>query len=230
MRDAYIRFFAEGYISKEQFFDFGLKETIYIPYEKAESEWERLKYRIQNNEKVFIRGFGRDSTGTHLFQNLYRLAINNSNVLKDATNNAEPTKVIRRLTCYSKSKSTLHEPIRNYQISHIFGRTKNVYAFTAPWNIVYMPKLLDPFTGHEAKGDLIDEYTELFQKQGYAKFAKLIDEFNEIVTNTVFIQKLENCFLQLVHDMSVTSSEINKLKKAVADEFAPIELIKRKCA
>lgn len=37
----------------------------------------------------------------------------------------------------------------------------------APWNIVYMPKMLDPFTGYEAQGELIDEYTDLFQRQGY---------------------------------------------------------------
>ncbi|MFT4807950.1 MAG: hypothetical protein ACI9LX_001273, partial [Paraglaciecola sp.] len=36
MRDSYIKFFSEGHISKEQFFEFGLKETIYAPYEKAE--------------------------------------------------------------------------------------------------------------------------------------------------------------------------------------------------
>lgn len=47
----------------------------------------------------------------------------------------------------------------------MFGRTKNIYAFTAPWNIVYMPKILDPFTGHEAKGEMVDEYRMLFQKQ-----------------------------------------------------------------
>jgi hypothetical protein len=38
MRDSYIRFFSEGYISKEQCFEFGLKETIYAPYEKVEQE------------------------------------------------------------------------------------------------------------------------------------------------------------------------------------------------
>jgi len=147
MRDSYIRFFSKGYISKEQFFEFGLKETIYAPYEKAESEWNRLKQRIENNQEVFIRGFGRDANGTHLFQELYARLVGNHNVKKDPTNNAEPTKIIRELTGYSKTKYSKYELIRNYQISHIFGRTKNIYAFTAPWNIVYMPKMLDPFTG-----------------------------------------------------------------------------------
>jgi len=223
MRDSYIRFFSEGYISKEQFFEFGLKETIYAPFDQAEREWESLKKRITNNEEVFIRGFGRDANGTHLFQEFYEHLVGNSNVKKDSTNNAEPTKIIRELTGYSKTKSSKHELIRNYQISHIFGRTKNVYAFTAPWNIVYMPKMLDPFTGHEAKGDMIDEYTILFQKQGYKQFGKLIDDFNEIISNPNFIDKLNYCLDELSRDDSFKTKDIEKLKTAVINEFMPIE-------
>jgi len=35
MRDSYMKFFSEGYISKEQFFEFGLKETIYVDFNKT---------------------------------------------------------------------------------------------------------------------------------------------------------------------------------------------------
>ena len=223
MRDSYIRFFSEGYISKEQFFKFGLKETIYAPIEKAKREWGLLKNRIQNNGEVFIRGFGRDANGTHLFQEFYQRLVGNRNVKKDPTNNAEPTKIIRELTGYSKTKNSKYELIRNYQISHIFGRTKNIYAFTAPWNIVYMPKMLDPFTGHEAKGDMIDEYTLLFQKQGYEQFGRLIDDFNEIIASSHFIEKLNNCLNELSADNSFEKKDIEKLKKAVHNEFMPIE-------
>ncbi|MBE0446439.1 hypothetical protein [Psychrobacter sp. FME5] len=177
-------------ISKEQFFNFGLKETIYSSYDKAEIEWNLLKNRIYSNEKVFIRGFGRDASGTHLFQAFYERLINNYHVEKDPTNNSEPAKLIRALTGYSKTKSSKLELIRNYQISHVFGRTKNVFAFTAPWNIVYMPKILDPFTGHEAKGDMIDEYTFLFQKQCYDNFEKFIEEFNEIMISSIFKERM----------------------------------------
>jgi len=224
MRDSYIRFFSEGYISKEQFFEFGLKETIYSPYEKAEKEWELLKQRVHTNKAVFIRGFGRDANGTHLFQEFYKKLVGNENVKKDPTNNAEPTKIVRDLTGYSKAKNNKFEPIRNYQVSHIFGRTKNIYAFTAPWNIVYMPKMLDPFTGHEAKGDMIDEYTILFQKQGYKQFGKLIDDFNDIITKSSFKENLNNCLQDMDNDSSFEKKDIDKLIKAVHDEFKPIEI------
>jgi len=55
MRDSYIGFISKGYITKEQFFEFGLEETIYAPLEKAELAWQQLKSRINNNEEVFIR-------------------------------------------------------------------------------------------------------------------------------------------------------------------------------
>ena len=67
MCDSYERFFAEGYISKEQFFDFGIRETIYAPLDKATEGWEELKQRIKNNGPVFMRGFGRNSSGSPHF-------------------------------------------------------------------------------------------------------------------------------------------------------------------
>ena len=224
MRDSYIRFFSEGYISKEEFFDFGLKETIYSPFDRAEREWELLKNRIHTNEEVFIRGFGKNASGTPLFKALYLHLVGNSNVTKDHTNNAQPTKIIRQLTEYSKKKSAKFESIRNYQISHIFGRTKNVYAFTAPWNIVYMPKMLDPFTGHEAKGDMIDEYTILFQQQGYQKFARLIDDFNEIISSPDFKDKLNYSLDELSRSDTFKTKDIENLRTAVKIEFMPIEI------
>jgi len=52
MRDSYLRFFSEGYITKEQFFEFGLKETIYYPCDRAEREWDLLKKRAPREFSV----------------------------------------------------------------------------------------------------------------------------------------------------------------------------------
>jgi len=43
MRDSYIGFISKGYITKEQFFEFGLEETIYAPLEKAELSLATIK-------------------------------------------------------------------------------------------------------------------------------------------------------------------------------------------
>ena len=41
-------------------------------------------------------------------------------------------------------------------------RTKNVYTFTALWNMVYLPKIIDPFIGHEAKSEIVDDNQAAF--------------------------------------------------------------------
>lgn len=217
MLDSYKNFLSK-YVSKEDFFDFGLTETIYIPYAKVEEEWSALKNRIKNNNSVFIRGFGRDAKGTDLFFNFYSKVFSNDNVLKDPTNNQQPTKLIETLTQLKKNRD-----IRNYQVSHIFGRTKNIFAFTAPWNIVYMPKILDPFTGHEAKGEMVDEYQMLFQQQSYNKFSGFIDEFNEIVTDTnLENQRME--YFETLYKSDLDKNIVQKFEKAVKEEFLPIQI------
>ena len=59
--NSYERFFSKFNLSKEQFFNFGICETIYAPLCKAKKGWEDIKRRISNNDTVYIRGFGRDS-------------------------------------------------------------------------------------------------------------------------------------------------------------------------
>ena len=86
-----------------------------------------------------------------------------------------------------------------------------------------MPKLLDSFTGHEAKGEMIDEYQKLFQQQSYDKFKPFIDEFNDIMTNTHLVQSIEDYFEEL-HRNNEDTKMVKKFEKAVHKEFSPIEL------
>ncbi|MBU2098557.1 MAG: hypothetical protein KKD00_07325 [Gammaproteobacteria bacterium] len=147
----------------------------------------------------------------------------NEHVAVDPTNNAIPTKIIRDLTGYSKSPSARHEAIRNYQISHIFGRTKNVYTFTAPWNMVYLPKIIDPFTGHEAKGDMVDEYQAIFQQRSYARFEPLIEDYNKLIKQPELTDRIAAYLEQISSE--ITDEKIAlKFKKSVADELSPITI------
>ena len=138
----------------------------------------------------------------------------------DPSNNKEPTTVIREMTGYSKIESVKYKPIRNYQVSHIFGRTKNIFMFTAPWNIVYLPKLIDPFTGHEAKGDLIEEYQTLFQQKSYTLFKPLIEEYNKIISEPDLQTRIDEYFENISN--SHPQEDIDKLRKSVQKELSPI--------
>jgi hypothetical protein len=110
--------------------------------------------------------------------------------------------------------------IIKYRISHIFGKTKNIYAFTAPWNIVFMPKILDPFTGHEAKGEMVIEFQQLFQQQSYEKFKPYIDEFNKIVIN--LNQEINSYFQKIRSAQKYSAIIINQFEKDLNEEFSPI--------
>lgn len=222
MRDSYERFFSESYISKEQFFDFGIRETIYAPLDKAKEGWEELKHRIKNNGPVYMRGFGRNANGSHLFQAFYSQVLSNKNVKIDQTNNKIPAFVIRDMTGYSKVKSSKHEQIRNYQVSHIFGRTKNIFTFTAPWNIAYLPKIIDPFTGHEAKGALIDEYQAVFKKKSHAYFESLIEDYNQLILGKDLQQRVDTYLEKISNSSGYSQSDTDKLIKSVRKELTPI--------
>jgi hypothetical protein len=150
--------------------------------------------------------------------------LGNENVLIDKNNNTEPTKLIRSLTGYTKTKTSKFDMVQNYQISHVFGRTKNVFAFTAPWNLVYLPKLLDPFTGHEAKGSMVDEFTQLFQKQIFNKFESMIADFNQLMSNDEFNDNITEYFERLANAETINIDEFGKLKKSVMEGFSQIVL------
>ena len=224
MIDSYERFFSMMHISKEQFFDFGINETIRAPLEKAKAGWEELKQRIDNGQPVYIRGFGRNSSGSHMYLDFYKYILPNGSVHIDPINNLEPTKIVRDMTGYSKTPSTGHELIRNYQVSHVFGRTKNIYAFTAPWNIVYLPKIVDPFTGHEAKGEIVNEYKAMFRQEMYAYFEPLIEDYNELISDEWLTERIHSYFEDVSRNNRYSQKDTDKLKKSVCKELTPISV------
>ncbi|MDC0274180.1 MAG: hypothetical protein P8M30_13340 [Planctomycetaceae bacterium] len=217
MRDSYERFLDTVNIAPADLFRFGIDEIIAVPVNRATDEWESLKRRVISNEAVIIRSFGRQGSNSRLFQELYEAVFGNENVVIDKTNNAAPTKLLRDFTGFAKTKKNGCEQLRNYQISHVFGRTKNPFAFTAPWNIVYLPKIIDPFTGHEAKGSLSDEFQIQFRTHIYNMFEPLIEDFNSIVTDNNLLS-LIGAFIDTIEP----ADQQARLRTAVNDEFRPI--------
>jgi hypothetical protein len=224
MRDAYERFFEFTWLSKDSFIEFGLNETIYIDQDIVATEWSLLKERITNNKKVYIRGFGREAKGTHMFQSLYKELFGNENVTKDTTNNAEPRKLIQKLTGYSITNRKSEKFIANYQVSHVFGRTKNIFTFTAPWNIVFTPRILDPFTGHESTGALSEQYRSLFQKQAFERFREQIEEYNYIIQQLHIKEHLEYYIYQIKENNQLGDKEKKQFEKAVWTELSPVTI------
>lgn len=175
-RDSYYDFMNHFGIKPKALFDWGMEAIIFPTMDEVEAEWDNLKKRILNNEEVYIRGYGRDAHGTQLYIDFYKFLLGNTHVKKDPTNNNKPQARIKKMTGLVRNRD-----IYNYQVSHIWGRTKNVFMFEAPWNICYTPKIIDPFTGHETKGDLPVEFQEFFLKYAQKKYKKYIIDYNKII-------------------------------------------------
>ena len=186
-RDSYLNFLKTFKISDDKFVEYGLKDIIFIPKDKASSEWEILKKKVYSNQEVYIRGMGRDAASTGYMLEIHNSLFGNSNIKKDPSNNTHPTKILENLTGFSKRKSKNTNLISNYQVSHIFGHTKNALMFMAPWNIVYIPKLFDPFSGHESKGELTQIFSTKLKEITYEKFKEDIGDYNSIVNTPKFI-------------------------------------------
>ncbi len=172
--DAYAKFFE--LLPKNHFFDFGLNNIITIKKDIVEVEWLKLKNKIANkSNELFVRNSGRNGTGNKALALLYK-EVFGIDINFDLTNNNKPTQLIMNSTGYRKNKT-----IFNYQVSHVFGNTKNVFCFTAPWNIVLIPKIVDPFTGHEAVGDYVIEFRQLFRNRIFKSYSDYILDYNELM-------------------------------------------------
>jgi hypothetical protein len=217
MRDAYLRFLDRFKIGHEEFFRHGLDDIIHVPLDVARRDWDALKDRVTTGGRVFIRSYGAGRKNSHQFISFYSQVFAHNQIEVDPTNNSEPQKLLARWTGFSRRRGG---NLRNYQVSHVFGRTKNAYAFTAPWNIVYVPKVIDPFTGHEAKGELPQHFRRLFERHVFELYEPLIKEFNALVVDAGLGTRIAE-YAQQFDDGTVTNA------KFIADlraQFAPIEL------
>lgn len=213
--DSYQEFLTHFDINRQAFFEWGVSSTIFPPVDKVALEWASLKERILNNRTVYIRGYGRDAQGTQLYKDLYKELFNNSHIEKDPTNNAEPQKLIQRLTGLKRNSD-----IYNYQVSHIWGHTKNVFMFEAPWNICYTPKIMDPFTGHETQGTWPTEYQKLFIAKANDLYRPFIDEYNQLLIKFDIERRMQKYILSL--NGIISEKKLMQFSKDAVNELSSI--------
>lgn len=213
--DSYQKFLNHFGINKQALFEWGIEATIFPPIEKVIREWELLKAKVLTNQQVYIRGYGRDGHGTQLYKDLYKYLFGNEHVEKDPTNNAIPQKCVQRLTGLKRNTD-----IYNYQVSHIWGHTKNVFLFEAPWNICYTPKIMDPFTGHETKGSWPEEYQKIFLDRALELYKPFVADYNKIVSD-LCVNELIGQYIDGMKG-KIPSKELTQFEKDVRSEFQPL--------
>ncbi|WP_146194625.1 hypothetical protein [Flavobacterium crocinum] len=192
--------------------------------DKIDSNWDNLKKDVFGNNTIYIRGYGRDAQKTKYFIALYKHLFGNEKIIKDATNNAQPTKLIKCHTNYckkTKDGKNGKELIRNYQISHLFGRTKNPLLFNCAWNIAYIPKYLDPFTGHETQGEYSSEFKGLLLPVLKQKFDFYIKDYNQLIEDKV-LNKIDYSLKEVKKDFKMNNTEFKRFEQDAKNELALI--------
>lgn len=174
--DSYAQFLEYFNIDKEDFYSFGLENTIFASVAQAEVQWITLKDSLLTNRKMSIRSYGRQGRNSELFKKLYVYLFANDNIQIDPSNNSAARNNLQRATGHR-----LRATLLNYQCSHIFGCTKNPLLFEAVWNICFTPKMFDPLTGHEAKGPWPMEYQLKLRRLVCSRFSSLINDYNTFV-------------------------------------------------
>ncbi len=215
--DAYDRFMNDFNINRTQFFEWGIKNTIFPDVQLVDEVWKDLLNRIYNNQKVYIRGYGRNGHGTKIYSDFYSFLLGNEHVIPDPNNNSKPKSNIEKLTGLKRNIN-----IFNYQTAHIFGHTKNIFLFEAPWNICYVPKIMDPFTGHEAKGTYILEYQKMFKQEAHTRYKKYIKEYNSIIQELSISEKIIAYSKNLYK--SLDKKQIEQFITDASREFVPISV------
>lgn len=216
IKDGYKEFFETFKIADEAFLEFAKKSIILISQDKAIKEWDDLKSKIKSNtESVYVRSYGRNGSNNHLYKEAYQKFFQ-CKIEVDPSNNLYPTNVLQKLTGFNKKGKKAN--IRNYQVSHIFGLTKNPYAFCAPWNIAFIPKILDPFTGHESKSHLTDRVSGILRELAIKEYGKLIEEYNNEMI------ELNDQINEFVKNEKTNDIAIKKFHDSLYSEFSTISI------
>lgn len=103
------------------------------------------------------------------------------------------------------------------------GRTKNIYLFTAPWNVLFVPRIIDPLTGHESKGRLQENFQKQFNDLIFSKYSGYIKDYNKIIIGLDIEQKLKD-YENNLRTKGIEVKRVKSFMKSARSEFAQITI------
>ncbi len=227
----FVEYFSENAFSEDAFINWGLNHIIFADKAVAEKEWKKIKNDWHDNTNLWIRNSGRNGQSSKLYTEFYKQFGKDINF--DKTNNEIPTKTIQYITQkvkYDKrrhekstAKNTSLEILRNYQVSHIWGHTKNPLLFVCPWNICFVPKMFDPFTGHEANGPLVNKFQKAFIDKAKFLYNDLIRDYNDFLEKEILQTDLIDKYINFIEGDckigKITQRTFNDFKRNIKEEF-----------
>ena len=166
-----------GLSDKYTFIQRGIEDIHFLDSEVVDSDFIRLIQEIDDpNTPVTVRAYGRGANQKKRteYMNFLKQILGKDSIKEDSTNNAAPNKRFYSNAEFEK------DHFKNYTLSHIWGNmSKNPYAFCALWNMCLTPFYIDPFTGHETKGELPTLFSSELKRNVYLRYEKTIITYNE---------------------------------------------------
>lgn len=183
-RESYQEFFDAFGIDPRAICEYGLEHSVFAPRDYAIRQWRGLKEVLLGNGRLHIRMVERNDPEFVFYGRLYQNLFGNTNIEPDRNGNYYPK---RNLSTAVGWRVGIHPDLEtgylvNYQTSHVLtGRTHNPLLYSAVWNIAFTPKLIDPFTGEEAHGEIVEMFHEAFSARVHGLFGECIEDYNSFV-------------------------------------------------
>lgn len=226
-RESYSEFFSAYGIDIESLCEYGITNSVFASTKDAVAQWTRVKTDFFENHKLPIRMADTNGEEFRFYKALYRHIFGYTSLTNDATGNYYPRANMERAlgikVTIKPSSETGH--LVNFQTSHGFsGRTKNPLMYSSIWNIVFTPKVIDPFTGDEASGEYADAFRNAFQLAIKTRFRQCIKEFNDIVEQYHVVEKINEFQSDDFSTTSLTRMKANALSQWRKIDLEPIPM------
>ncbi len=220
-RESYQEFFEAFGIMPQAVCDFGLDHSVFAEQGAAMAQWQELKGALLGGRRLHIRAEARNDREFLFYKRLNEHLFQNDALSPDCTGNYYPRRNLERAVGWVV---TIH-PSRdtgvlvNYQTSHVLsGRTHNPLLYSAVWNIVFTPKIIDPFTGDEAHGPAALLFRDAFINSIRVRFADCIEDYN----NFLNVHNIEDRINDFQHEDFADEEELTRFKEAACRQWAPV--------
>lgn len=212
--DSYQQFCDDFHITPDELYQFGIRRSIFATPEEAWNQWQSIKRALQGEGELKIRKYGRAESNP--FISMYKQIFPQAQISIDANGNSSPRAIIQKVT-----NRAINDTIFNFEVSHVFGYTKNPLLFNAAWNFFFCPKLIDPFTGHTSKGRWPEEYQPLLKESVLTKFSRCISDYNKMLTEMGILELIEN-YLAGLDWGTENAKDLARFKEDARKEWQPI--------
>ncbi len=221
-RESYSEFLDAFGIRPEALCDFGLDHSVFAESEEAWTQWQDLKNTLLHGGRLYIRAIAGNAHDREFlfYKRLHENMFPGVELCHDCTGNYYPRRNLSRAVGWDVTIHPAQENgvLVNFQTSHaLSGRTHNPLLYLAVWNIVFTPKVIDPFTGDEAETAAAALFREAFLDKIRRRFDRCVADYNNFVDEHNILNRIGE-----FRDDYFVADELARFKEAALRQWANV--------